>query len=83
MDIGMLWENKYDINILAGTIKDNKHYNPKEKENMIYVGPIQRQMEGFLAVIDFLQEREYGLDDLEKGKVKKMYAYHSIPHLLL
>jgi hypothetical protein len=57
MDLGMVWENKYNLHILACTIRDHKHYNPKEKENMLYVEPLQKLMEGFLAVIDFLQER--------------------------
>ena len=55
MDLGMLWESKYDLNIFNTTIKDNRHYNPKEKENMVFVGPIQRTLDGFLSIIDFLQ----------------------------
>jgi hypothetical protein len=31
MDLGMLWESKYDLNLLGSTIRDNKHYTPKEK----------------------------------------------------
>lgn len=34
-------------------------------------------------MIDFLQEREYGLDDIEKGRVKKTYAYNSIAKVVI
>lgn len=31
MDLAMMWENKYDLNLLRTTIREAKGYNPKEK----------------------------------------------------
>lgn len=31
MDLSMLYENKYDLNILSSTLKDKKKYVPKEE----------------------------------------------------
>jgi hypothetical protein len=50
---------------------------------MIYVEPLIALMDSFLAVIDLLQEREYGLEDIEKGKTQKMYAFNSMPRIVL
>ena len=50
---------------------------------MIYVDPLQKMMEGFVAIIDFLQERQYALDDTEKGKLNKMYAFNTLPKLTI
>lgn len=63
MDLGMMWENKYDLNLLGTTIKEAKNYNPKEKENMVYVQTLNDIMDGFIAVIEMIQERESELDD--------------------
>jgi hypothetical protein len=83
LDLSMLYESKYDLNLLLTILQESKLCNPKEKSSFIYTETLTKLIDEFIAVINVLQEKEYCLEDVEKGRVRKMYAYHSLPRLEL
>lgn len=57
IDLSMLYENKYDLNLLLQTLEDARIYNPKEKDSYIYTEAFTRMIDEFIAIINVLQEK--------------------------
>ena len=60
MDLSLVWENDYDIQILKEKILGcrNCRYEPKEKNNTLYTNQIYGAYDHFIGIIDLLVRRK-------------------------